>query len=80
MRVVYLVILLVMVLAIAAFALQNDDPVTLRFMEWRVAYPMSLVVATVYLLGMLSGSSLIGMFRRSVYHVTEPIDEERRLL
>jgi uncharacterized integral membrane protein len=76
MRVVYLVILLVMVLGIAAFAMQNDDPVKIRFMEWAVAYPMSLVVGAVYLLGMVSGSSLIGLFRRSVYHVTEPPRDE----
>jgi uncharacterized integral membrane protein len=49
MRVVYLVILLVLVLGIATFALQNDALVTVRFMEWAVAYPLSLVVVAVYL-------------------------------
>jgi putative membrane protein len=75
MRVIYLVILLVMVLAIAAFALQNDSPVTVRFMDRAVAYPLSLVVGAVYLIGMISGSSLIGLFRRSVYRATEPRDD-----
>jgi putative membrane protein len=75
MRVIYLVILLVLVLAIAAFALQNQAPVKLTFMDWSVAYPLSLVVAAVYVIGMISGSSLIGLFRRTVHRVTEPIDE-----
>jgi uncharacterized integral membrane protein len=75
MRAVYLLILLVLIAAIAAFALQNENPVTIRFLDWARAYPLSLVVAAVYLLGMISGSSLIGLFRRSVHVVTQPVEE-----
>ena len=73
-RAVCLVILLVLVFAIVAFALQNDSAITVRFLDWALTYPLSLVVAVVYLLGMLSGSSFVGLFRRTVHHVTERTD------
>jgi hypothetical protein len=47
MRVVYLVILVVLLLAIVLFAVQNDKVVAVRFMEWAVEYPLSLVVGAV---------------------------------
>jgi uncharacterized integral membrane protein len=75
MRVFYLVILLVLVLAIVLFAVQNEKPVAVRFMDWAVEYPLSVVVAVVYLLGMVSGSTFIGMLGRTVRHATESPDE-----
>ena len=71
MRVIYLVILLVLVLAMASFAVQNQSPITVRFLEWGMTYPLSLVVAAVYLIGMVSGSTFVGMLRRTAHRATE---------
>ena len=74
MRVIYLAVLLVLVLGIVAFAMQNGEPITLRFLEWKVQYPLSLVVGAVYLIGMISGSAFVGLLRRSVHRMTERSD------
>ena len=71
MRAMYLLVLLVLVAAVAYFAFQNQSAVTVRFLDWAVTYPLSLVIAGVYLLGMLSGSTFVGMLRRTVHRVTE---------
>lgn len=75
MRAIYLLLLLVLVAAIAYFAFQNQSAVTVQFMNWAVTYPLSLVVAAVYLLGMLSGSTFVGLLRRTVHRVTERAED-----
>ena len=74
MRAIYFAVLLVLVAGIVTFAVQNGNEITVRFLEWAATYPLSLIVAAVYLIGMISGSSLIGLLRRSVHQVTQRTD------
>ena len=69
-RLFYLVVLLVLVAAVAVFAYQNAGPVDVRFIIWVASAPVAAVVVAAYVLGMLSGWSLLGLFRRSWHHVT----------
>jgi uncharacterized membrane protein YciS (DUF1049 family) len=71
MRMIYGLILLILVIAVAVFALQNNEPVTLRYIDRSASYPLSMLVGVVYLLGMVSGWTVIGIFRRSLARVTE---------
>jgi uncharacterized integral membrane protein len=51
--------------ALAIFAFQNDEIVTLQYFNRSVTLPMSLLIVVVYLLGMLSGWTVVGFLRRS---------------
>jgi uncharacterized integral membrane protein len=65
MRVLNFVIFLILVGVIVVFAFQNMQGVTVTFLEFSLAAPMAAVVITVYVLGMLTGSTLIGAIRKS---------------
>jgi uncharacterized integral membrane protein len=71
MRAVYFLLLVAMVAVIGLFAWQNRENVTVQFWDWRIAGPLALVIAAVYILGMLSGSFLFGMMRRSYREVVD---------
>ena len=71
MRLFYFLILLLIVVVLVIFAVQNDERVTLRFINWSLAWPMSLLILCVYLLGMLSGWSVVGFLKRSLQRVTD---------
>ena len=75
MRTLCFLVLFCLLGAIAYFAFQNQSPITVRFWEWSVTYPLSLVVAAVYVVGMLSGSTFVGMLRRTVHGVTKRVEE-----
>lgn len=70
-RVIYFLFLLVFVGAIGLFAYQNNWPetVTLWDRKWETTFPV--VVGAAYLLGMLSGWTVVGMLKRSWQKVTE---------
>jgi len=70
MRLFYMLILLVLVGAIALFTLQNSEVVTLRCIDRSVSLPMSYLIGGAYALGMLSGWTVVGIFRRSLRHAT----------
>ena len=74
MRLLYLLILLVAAAAVAAFALQNNEAVTIRYFDQSITCALPLLVAIVYLLGMVSGWTVIGLLRRSLQRVTESRD------
>jgi uncharacterized integral membrane protein len=71
MRTLYLLFLLIFAGAVGLFAYQNDHPVTVTFADrvWELPFP-GLVGGT-YLLGMLSGWTVVGMLRRSWRHAVE---------
>jgi len=71
MRMFYFLILLFLLAAIGVFALQNREVVTLQYLDQSVACPLSLLIAVVYLLGMVSGWTVVGFVRRSVRRVAE---------
>jgi uncharacterized membrane protein YciS (DUF1049 family) len=71
MRFVYLIILVLIVTAVAVFAVQNDEAVDLRFLRQGIAVRLSLLLVAVYLLGMVTGWSVVGFLKRSVQRVSE---------
>ena len=71
MRFVYLLILLVVLAAIVVFAVQNNEAVTLRYLDRSLSSTLPVLVAVVYVLGMLTGWTVVGFLRRSVRRVTE---------
>jgi lipopolysaccharide assembly protein A len=71
MRFLCFVILVALVIGVGIFAMQNNEMVTLRFYDWSLSSSMALLIAAVYVLGMLSGWTVIGFLRRSVHRVTD---------
>jgi len=71
MRVLYISVLVLIVAALAIFAYQNNESVTLQYFRRSITLPMSLLIAAVYVLGMLSGWTVVGFLRRSWRHAME---------
>jgi lipopolysaccharide assembly protein A len=71
MRVFYTLILLVFLGATAIFALQNREMVTIQYLDRNVSCELSLLIGIVYLLGMLTGWTIVGLLRRSIHRVSE---------
>jgi uncharacterized integral membrane protein len=66
MRRFYSIVLLLLVGAIGMFALQNREPIALEFFGWGALCPPALVVGIAYLLGMVSGWTVVGLMQRSL--------------
>ena len=60
MHALYISVLVLIVAALAIFAYQNNESVTLQFFRRSITLPMSLLIAAVYVLGMLSGWTVVG--------------------
>jgi lipopolysaccharide assembly protein A len=65
MRWVYLIIIIVFALATLIFAVQNLAVVTVSFLSMSLAVPLALLVLIIYVLGAVTGSSLLALLRRS---------------
>ncbi|HUY36229.1 MAG TPA: hypothetical protein VMV69_26060 [Pirellulales bacterium] len=70
MRLFYMLILLVLVGAVAIFALQNSEVATLRYLDRSASVPISYLIGGAYALGMLSGWTVVGILRRSLQRAT----------
>jgi lipopolysaccharide assembly protein A len=66
MRGVYLVIVVVFVAAIVIFAAQNLGLVTMSFLGFSARAPLAVLTAIVYVLGAVTGGSLLALLRKSV--------------
>ncbi len=64
-------IFLVVLAAILIFAVQNSATQSLKFLNYRLDAPTSLVTVASYGLGMLSGWTVVGFLSRSFRRVTE---------
>jgi uncharacterized integral membrane protein len=71
MRMICLLILLLILAAIGIFAVQNQEPITLHYLQQSVSCPLALLMGIVYLLGMVSGGTVFALVRRSLRRVTE---------
>jgi lipopolysaccharide assembly protein A len=71
MRLVYCCILLILLTAVLVFAVQNNQAVTLRYLDRNFSCSLALLIAVVYLLGMVSGWTVVGYLKRSLQRVTE---------
>jgi lipopolysaccharide assembly protein A len=65
MRWFYLLIIIVFVLATLIFAAQNLEVVTVSFLSMSLAVPLALLAIVIYVLGAVTGSSLLALLRRS---------------
>ena len=76
-RFFYFVVFLILIGAIAIFAYQNSGAVPVQFLQWETSTTLAVVVGASYLLGMLSGWTVVGMLRRSFNRATEMRDNTR---
>jgi putative membrane protein len=67
MRWIYLAIVIVFLLAIVIFVVQNRELVTMSFLGFSVRAPLAVMAAVVYVLGAITGGSLYALLRRSVH-------------
>ncbi len=71
MRFIYFILLLAFLAAVGIFALQNKEDVTLKYLDQSKSFPLPAVIGAVYLLGMLTGWTVVGLIKRSMQRMTE---------
>ena len=71
MRFIQAIILLIFLGAVGLFAVQNTEAITVTFWTWKATGPVALLAIAAYLLGMLSGWTVVSFFTRSLQHVSE---------
>jgi hypothetical protein len=69
----WLCLLFLLAVGVAGFVLfrENDQPLTLTFFERQVTASVPMVLGICYVLGMLTGWSLLGLLRRSFATATD---------
>jgi lipopolysaccharide assembly protein A len=67
MRWIHLVVIVLFAVAMFILLIQNIEIVTISFLGFSVRLPLALVVAVVYVLGMVTGGSLWVLLRRSFH-------------
>jgi uncharacterized integral membrane protein len=72
MRFIYFVILMALLAGILAFAIQNSETITVRYFDRAVSCPAAFLIGAVYLVGMLTGWAVVGVFRRSLRGISNP--------
>jgi lipopolysaccharide assembly protein A len=65
MRSITGVISVVLLIAVLVFAIQNRETVGVSFLAWTMSIPKIFLILGTYVLGMLSGSGLLVLLRRS---------------
>ena len=71
MRLIQATLLLLFLGAVGIFALQNNNLIPVKFLNWAITAPTSVLVVGVYLLGMISGGAVFGFVRISLRRVAE---------
>jgi len=66
MRYVYISLIVAVTVVVLAFKIQNLTAVTVSLFGASLTMPVSLLIVGVYILGMLTGSVLLGLVRGSV--------------
>ena len=64
-------VLMIIVAVVAVFAMQNSEDIAVHFLNWGITASFAALIGITYLLGMLSGWSVMGALRSSVSRVTE---------
>jgi len=67
MRWVYLIIVVVFVVAVALFTIQNLGMATMAFLGFSVHAPLAVLTAIIYILGAATGASVLALLRKSVH-------------
>ncbi|WP_454624859.1 hypothetical protein [Bradyrhizobium cenepequi] len=65
MRWIYLALIILFAAATIIFALQNFELVTMSFLGLTARVPLALLIAVAYVLGAVTGGSLLALLRRS---------------
>jgi putative membrane protein len=65
MRWVNMVVITIVVVATLVFAVQNFQTVTVSFLSFRISAPHAILIAIIYLLGMVTGGSVWALMRRA---------------
>ena len=71
MRVIQAILFLLFLGAIGLFAVQNREVITVGFWDWKVNGSVALLAIGAYVLGMLSGWTVVAFVRRSLRKVRE---------
>jgi uncharacterized integral membrane protein len=71
MRFIQGIILLALLGAVGLFAVQNTEAITVSFWTWKTTAPVALLAIAAYLIGMLSGWTVLSLFTRSLRRVSE---------
>jgi uncharacterized integral membrane protein len=65
MRWVNMAVIAIFVVATLIFAVQNFQSVTVSFLNFRISAPHALLIAIIYLLGMVTGGGVWALMRRA---------------
>jgi uncharacterized integral membrane protein len=65
MRYVHLTIVVLFAAAIVVFCFQNFQTIEVSFLRFNVHVPLALLMAGIYVLGALTGGSLLALLRQS---------------
>ncbi len=72
MRYIQAVVFLAFLMTVGIFALQNRNVITINFLTWNLSQSVAIVTIAVYLLGMISGWTVLAIarvsFRRATQH------------
>jgi uncharacterized integral membrane protein len=71
MRFIQALLFLAFLGAVGLFALQNTAAITVTFWTWQLTQPVALLAIAAYLLGMLSGWTVVSFISRSLRKVSE---------
>ncbi len=71
MRYLQAIVFLAFLAAVGIFAAQNTSLITVRFLNWSVSQPVAILTVAVYVLGMLSGWTVVAFMRRSIREVRQ---------
>jgi putative membrane protein len=70
MRIVYLIMVVAFVSLLVAFAFENLANTTVRMFGWTLTAPLAAVIVGVYVLGMMTGGSVVSFIRHSLHQAT----------
>jgi uncharacterized integral membrane protein len=63
MRFIQAALFLALLVTVGVFAVQNRDVITVNFLKWNLSQPVSIVTVAAYVLGMLSGWTVLTFAR-----------------
>jgi uncharacterized integral membrane protein len=73
MRWLYLAVIGIFAAAVIIFAFQNLQVVTMSFLGFSARLPLALLAAGIYVVGALSGGSLLALLRQSIEGAKRPL-------
>jgi uncharacterized membrane protein YciS (DUF1049 family) len=71
MRLFYFLLLVAFVVAVTVLVIQNRQDVTLRFYDRSETFSLPVVIGVIYVLGMFTGWTVVGLLKRSVQRITD---------